>query len=420
MKTKLSNKDSKYIIFIILISIVLGIFTEFISTLCIMVILLFNKKVLPVLTYKTLIIIAIVFLWSVISITINNYELSKFFQQFILLGTVALSYSYILTILKNQYHILFGKYINIMFVISCLGLLQFIIFFIFHFDILFFSLEGIKPSYLEGQFIRVSSIMREPGYLGSSLSPVIAFIIFDKNYFFKNKLKSILIFITFLLTFASISYTILALILFTKFILRLRKNARIIILIIFGTIASIFSYFNSVKEYDGAVEDGFFSAIFVKLSETINADNAKHADFYEEMNASTYALLVNKWVATNAPSRMFGTGLGTHEQSYKKLYSNNAYELYGLNSEDGYSLYNRVFSEFGYVGLILLFIFLIKYLNTKNIINLSALFFIIAVIIRGGHYTMYGTVMFFYLYYLTSKIKKDGSINFSNYINSGE
>jgi hypothetical protein len=73
-----------------------------------------------------------------------------------------------------------------MFVISCLGLLQFIIFFIFHFDILFFSLEGIKPSYLEGQFIRVSSIMREPGYLGSSLSPVIAFIIFDKNYFFKK------------------------------------------------------------------------------------------------------------------------------------------------------------------------------------------------------------------------------------------
>lgn len=403
MKTKLSNKDSKYIIFIILISIVLGIFTEFISTLCIMVILLFNKKVLPVLTYKTLIIIAIVFLWSIISITINNYELSKFFQQFILLVTVALSYSYILSILKNQYHILFAKYINIMFVISCLGLLQFIIFFIFHFDILFFSLEGIKPSYSEGQFIKVSSIMREPGYLGSSLSPVIAFIIFDKNYFFKNKLKSILIFITFLLTFASISYTILALILFTKFILRLRKNARIIILIIFGTIASIFSYFNFVKEYDGAVEDGFFSAIFVKLSETINADNAKFADSYEEMNASTYALLVNKWVATNAPSRMFGTGLGTHEQSYKKLYSNNAYELYGLNSEDGYSLYNRIFSEFGYLGLVLLFIFLLKYLNTKNIINLSVLFFIIAGIIRGGHYTMYGTVMFFYLYYLTSK-----------------
>lgn len=85
MKTKLSNKDSKYIIYIILISIVLGIYTEFISTLCIMVILLFNKKVLPVLTYKTLIIIAIVFLWSVISITINNYELSKFFRQYLII-----------------------------------------------------------------------------------------------------------------------------------------------------------------------------------------------------------------------------------------------------------------------------------------------------------------------------------------------
>jgi hypothetical protein len=139
------------------------------------------------------------------------------------------------------------------------------------------------------------------------------------------------------------------------------------------------------------------------LSETLNASDAKFADSYEDMNASTYALLVNKWVAANAPSRIFGTGLGTHEQSYKKLYNNNTYQLYGLNSEDGYSLYNRIFSEFGYVGLVSLFVFLIIFLNTKNIINLSVLFFIIAVIIRGGHYTLYGTVMFFYLYYLTSK-----------------
>lgn len=421
MKTNLSYRDSNYIIHIILFSVVLGVYTEFIATGLIFVILLFNKKKFPLLTRKTLIILSIIFLWSVISITINNYEFGKFIQQFILLGVIATSYSYILFILKNQYHILFEKYINIMFIIACLGLLQFVIYFFFHIDILFFNLEGIKISYIEGQFIKISSILKEPGYLGSSLSPIIAFIIFDKNYLFKNKLKSILIFVTFLLTFATISYTILALILLTKLILILNKKVRIIVIISSFLLFSTFEIYNTNKEYDGNISDNFISSIFVKLNETLNSSKSKNVESFEDLNASTYALLVNKWVANNAPCRIFGTGLGTHQQSYNKLYTNNAYNLYGLNSDDGYSLYNRMFSEFGYIGIICLFIFLLKFINFKNIINISILFFIIAVIIRGGHYTLYGNILFFFLYYLTSKnISINESINFSHYINSGK
>lgn len=407
MLNKLSNNNkTKFnIINIILLGIILGRYAEFVISTIVLILFFFSKKKIPNLTKKTLVILIIIFIWSIISITINQYEISKFFQQFLLLGNLALAYSYILIFYKNKIHFIFIKYINIMYIVAILGILQFIIYFVFKIDILFFNLEGLKSSSNGSNIIRVSSILNEPGYLGTSLSPIIAYIIFNKNYFFKNKIKSINFFICYFLTFASISYTILALILLTKFLLSLTKKIRIIIVSFLLISIFFFKVYNSIKVYDGRIEDGFFSAIYLKLNETLVGSNSKQVDTFEDFNASTYALLVNKWVASNAPSRIFGTGLGTHQQNYYKLYTNNAYELYGLNSEDGYSLYNRIFSEFGYVGLFFLFLFLYKYLNTKNIINLSVLFFLLSIVLRGGHYTLYGTVFFFYIYYLTSQKK---------------
>lgn len=404
MKIKLSEKYSNNIIYIILLGVVLGRYAEFIVTSLIFIILLFKMKTLPKFTLKIFLILIIIFLWSSISIIINNYEITKFFQQFFLLSILTIAYSYILSLFNNKYHIIFKKYIDIMYIIACLGLLQFIIYVFFNIDILFFNLEGVKPIHV-GSLIRVSSILNEPGYLGSSLSPIIAFIIFDKKYFIKYKFKSIIFFVCFLLTFATISYTILALILLTKFFLYLNKRVRIFSVSLSILVLLLFNYFSSIKQTEGNVEDGFFTAIYIKLTETINSNSSNNnkVDSFDEMNASTYALLVNKWVASHAPSRLFGTGLGTHEQSYKILYTNNIHSLYGLNSEDGYSLYNRIFSEFGYIGVILFFLFLLKFLNIKNIINISVLFFIIAITIRGGHYTLYGTVLFLCLYYISSK-----------------
>lgn len=168
MKTKLSKKNINYIITTIIIGLLIGIYAEFVITLLIFLILLFEKKILPNITIKTSVILILIFLWSSISIMLNKYEFSKFFQQFILLGIISLSYSYILYICKNHYITLFRKYIDIMFIVSCLGLIQFIVFYIFNIDILFFNLNG-TTAYDGGRLMRISSMLKEPGYLGSSL-----------------------------------------------------------------------------------------------------------------------------------------------------------------------------------------------------------------------------------------------------------
>ena len=88
---------------------------------------------------------------------------------------------------------------------------------------------------------------------------------------------------------------------------------------------------------------------------------------------SSYATMVNVWVALNAPNRIMGTGLGTHELNYYREYKSD-YIFYGLNAQDGYSLLNRLYSEFGVLGLILCLWVIYRNYNLNNIINISVFF----------------------------------------------
>ena len=121
-------------------------------------------------------------------------------------------------------------------------------------------------------------------------------------------------------------------------------------------------------------------------------------DVFETLNMSSYATMVNVWVALNAPNRIMGTGLGTHELNYYREYKSD-YIFYGLNAQDGYSLLNRLYSEFGVLGLILCLWVIYRNYNLNNIINISVFFLILTLLIRGGHYVRYGFIFWAFLYY---------------------
>jgi hypothetical protein len=124
--------------------------------------------------------------------------------------------------------------------------------------------------------------------------------------------------------------------------------------------------------------------------------------YFESFNLSTYASLSNFWVALNAPYRILGTGLGTHEQNYEAKYYSD-YTNYGYNKKDGYSLFVRLLSEFGYLGVSLYILFVFRCFNKKNILSICFLIYIISALIKGGHYTLNCIVLFQLLYYQCSK-----------------
>ena len=125
----------------------------------------------------------------------------------------------------------------------------------------------------------------------------------------------------------------------------------------------------------------------------------------ESLNNSSYALLANTYVATHAPLRWTGTGLGTHKLNYHAVYQSNR-PLYGLNDEDGYSLFNRLLSETGILGLLVYIVFLFKCRSKQSMINTCVLFYLLGTFIRGGNYFVYGMIFYNMLYYFSYKEAK--------------
>lgn len=152
------------------------------------------------------------------------------------------------------------------------------------------------------------------------------------------------------------------------------------------------------KRLEQSGEETAFSAIVMKLQDTYEGFIAMDPDVFETLNMSSYATMVNGVGSLNAPNRIMGTGLGTHELNYYREYKSD-YIFYGLNAQDGYSLLNRLYSEFGVLGLILCLWVIYRNYNLNNIINISVFFLILTLLIRGGHYVRYGFIFWAFLYY---------------------
>ena len=226
-----------------------------------------------------------------------------------------------------------------------------------------------------------------------ALIPSLVGFMFDRKKLLGLNFYAFLLMLTALiLTFSSAGIVVFLLAL-TIFLLKSAKLKQKIVAGFAILFITLFLY-KSIEE--------IFSRTIRTVEHSLIGLNLNDVDELEKLNISSYALLSNLYVATISPSRFLGTGLGTHEQNYNLSYRSSFYE-YGLNKKDAYSILIRIFSEFGYIGIILLFLFLIKYFNMKNPINIACLFTIIQYMIRGGHYTLYGTVFIFFLYFYSSK-----------------
>ena len=376
---------------LILWGIVLGRYGVLIALLLFLVISIFYfKRFYPL--GKAIVFLILIGIVSLVQITKNNYEYEKFMQQISLISIYVICYAEFFQYQKENLTQLWDKYIKISFWVSIIGLIQFVVFYFTFVDIFDNGFGG------EGRFIRIHSFFQEAGNLATFLTPCTAYILFSKEYRKKERKQSLIVLLTYLLTFTTIAYFIGVLIVLYKLLMKYNKLKYILIFPII--ILSVnFLESSQSKEYDNK---NFLDVIQLKLSQTINAfENFSPYDF-EFLNASSYATLTNLWVAQNAPERFIGTGLGTHEISYERLYKSD-YRLYGLNKDDAYSLITRIYSEFGLVGLIMFAFFLKKYYRKNNIVVQSLLFIFVSMGIRGGHYFAYGVIFFVFLFIYSAK-----------------
>lgn len=336
----------------------------------------------------------IVFAYGIFACLYNHYSLYKLIQQSIVLLILFLSYDIIFKSVKGDVDFLFDKYLNIAYYVSVLGIVQLVIYILFHFN-LFSFISGIVI------LTRTTSVFLESGFLGQFLIPAFVAILFSSDYRRKYKLRSAVIVFCYFISFSAIAYFIAFFAILGKIYAMI--NSKLVkigaIIIMLFTIALIGILLKNSYQSNSSTMLGQINMKIVESQRMLSMSNPED---FSEINMSSFALVSNLYAARNAPCRILGTGLGSHESNYENVYNGTFFNL-TLNSSDGYSLFIRIFSEFGYLGLFVYLFWLYRQMNYRNIINRSVFFFLFSILLRGGNYFMYGIVFFHFLYYYTSK-----------------
>ncbi len=392
--TQISKRN--FLLWIVLISIVAGRYTEIACLLLMIFVTVSQLKGLYV-SQKWIVLGVCLFIHSIVMNIISGYSLFKFFQQFGLLLIMYIGYNQVYKYCHISLKNWFLKYVNLAFVLSILGLFQFVIAICTGLNIFPFTLDGYETQ----SSIRLHSILLEPGYFASVVAPAAAFVVLDKDYCKKYRLRSFIIIAAYILTLTTIAFVVLFIILFFK-INQYIKWIKPVLISMFVCIGGwVITNLEDVSQENDNLPSQL-QDIQLKVTQTLTVfENATPEDF-ELLNLSSYASLTNYWIAFHAPHRLLGTGLGSHESNYEKMYQSN-FMHYGLNQTDAYSMFARLLSEFGWIGICIYFYFLYKYYNKNEVISLCLFVFFVSYLIRGGHYTIYGVAFFHFLYYQFGK-----------------
>lgn len=335
-----------------------------------------------------------------------------------IVGVLFTSVAYYTFIAYNNFEVkrIFRMYVFLAFFVALEGLLEEVL-----------NLNGIhineKMRETTSGFYRIFGIAGEPYFLAVILLPSMFYSFYKMTIFerinskYNNYLIVVALFTCFVFTFSSAGFIGIAGIfifwLYNKNYLSL-TNWKIILLPIFiGLFVIAFSNLQSQwKEFN------------IKFNQTLDAfaTNSTKKEDINELNTSSFALYSNYTIAKASfiERPLTGTGLGTHEANYKKHFSRFFDEdfvvRYGVfNTADANSMFVRLMSETGLMGLILFFTFLFKNFIRKKgyndpmlrdyvLINQSIFIWFVVRLVRTGNYFGNGFFLFFFMYYLCHKI----------------
>lgn len=345
----------------------------------------------------------------------DTFALSVFKQIF---GVLFTSIAYYTFLAYNNFEVkrIFKMYVFAALLVSAEGLLEEVL-----------NLSGIhinaKMRLTTSGYYRIFGIMGEPYFLAVALLPALYFSFYKTTIFeralstYKNLIVLASLALCFIFTFSSAGFLGIGGI-FIFWLINKRylsfKSWKIIFLPIFLSLFVLL--FNNVQKE--------WKEFNIKFTQTVAAfsSNSTRKEDINDLNTSSFALYSNFVIAQASFSDkpLTGSGLGTHENNYKKYFSKyfdkDFVIRYGVfNTADANSLFVRLMSETGLMGLGLFFTFLFKnflvrkgYEDTDTrdytLINQSIFIWFIVRLVRTGNYFGNGFFLFFFMYYFTKKI----------------
>lgn len=313
-------------------------------------------------------------------------------------------YQYTFMHYKFNVEKVFSIYMKGAFIVSVIGVAQVVSYFIgfrLGYDYKWlFNKWGVVANSSGG--IRMNSIFSEASQCAIMVAPavfvVIYNIIFRKNYFIHTQ-KGLVIILASLLTTSSTGFIGL----FISGILIIINYAKIsnfigagILLFSLGTVL-----YTGSPEFKNRVD----SALALWIDEDFSRDN---------VNSSSFVLFNNYHIAAEnfKSNPIAGTGLGSHAIAFDKYSLTKQAGILKIefNKSDANSMFLRLLSETGLMGILFILIFLGKFyvvrskVNTDSqhwIISSATLVLIILYMLRQGNYFINGFPIFMWLYYYT-------------------
>lgn len=347
--------------------------------------------------------------FSLINVYLGNDSLALLLKQFVGISISGIGYYLLFKVNKYDFDKLFKIYLKIAFIVAIIGIIQQISYladFKYGYDYSYF-ISNFKIVETAGLgLLRVNSILPEPAHFAASIMPAtfIAILnIFNKEYFYLSKWKSLIIISSVLLSFSVVAY-IGVIIAFMLIICNYKRFKYLAFGAILISAFMLFTY-TYVPEVKIRVDDSI-SALMGEVT-------------LEEVNLSTFALYSNVLVAYNSliNNPIFGSGLGSHAISYDKYIGSivdiNKPGFVLVNRQDANSLFLRLISETGLLGTIIVFYFILKFYVSINkdkyfwIISNSVMCLFLINLLRQGHYFYNGLFFFVWLYYFVYKNTSD-------------
>lgn len=357
-------------------------------------------------------IFLILFVVGITHVLIGNNTASQFFKVFIGLFLSYFFYYYVVLELNFDIEQLFKWYLKGAFIVSLIGIFQFVSYQIgFVQGYRLFNILNKWGIITGGNFgIRINSVFAEPTHLGAVLSAaffVAVYNLIKKDTYGLTRFQSIIIILVYLLSFSGLGQIGVFL---TFIFLGISFGLVRYIVVIVPLLSVLFNFlYNNVEEFKTRFDSTF--ELFVD-----------ERDFeLGKTHGSSFILYNNYVVATEnfKYNFMFGTGIGSHPTAFDKYSIAKNIKVWGfnLNSADANSMFLRLMSETGLFGLGIFLIIIVKcyvkrdknHITNHWLISNGILIMILLNLFRQGHYFLNGFPFFVIIYYYNS-------VSYKNYI----
>jgi hypothetical protein len=253
--------------------------------------------------------------------------------------------------------------------------------------------------------IRVNSIFAEPVQFAIVIIPSVFVAmngLFRNDFKFMSRLECVLILLIVLFTKSSTGY-IGIFVIFFLFIINYGHFVNLLIGL--GVIASVSSIiYVYVPEFHERVD----SSVGLWVNEDLSVKN---------VNSSSFVLYNNFHIAflSLKHNPIGGSGLGSHKVAFDiySLTKNKGVLNFAFNKSDANSLFLRLMSETGLLGVVFIVMLLYRcYVRRKDgeedlpywMVSNSILVMLILCLLRQGNYFLNGLPFFFWMYYYNFKV----------------